>query len=369
MNQQFIQRCYSLEFSVSLGKQVLTKHTTPIKQHHFIMKNIFIAIFLLLIGTTAAQELPQLIPPSPEAAALGKFIDVPVSYHTGIPQIGIPLCSITNTDINIPISLNYHGSGIRVDELASRVGLGWSLSGMGSITRSVRGIPDDAIDGYLNPHVSVQSFIDAYAGVTPGEPVLGNLQDYFNLALANEIDFESDIYYFNLPGGASGKFYFKQNGEIVMMPYNQDIQIIPIKDNSGFYITQWQVTLANGIKYYLGSSKNGQRIALDRTTTNSSTNGSIPDSSIKMTNYVSAWHILDIETPNQSTIQYNYEPLSTSVFSFGGASNYFWTQGDCNPPANTATYIETLTSTYRPISISSDQGSIEFEYNLSLIHI
>lgn len=45
--------------------------------------------------------------------------------------------------VNLPISLSYHGSGFKVSEVSSSVGLGWTLNAGGIITRSVRVRPDD----------------------------------------------------------------------------------------------------------------------------------------------------------------------------------------------------------------------------------
>lgn len=73
-----------------------------------------------------------IIPPSPNAAALGKFGSMPVSLHTGTPNISIPLYTLRGRELAVPISLDYHASGIKLEEVASNVGLGWSLSAGGA---------------------------------------------------------------------------------------------------------------------------------------------------------------------------------------------------------------------------------------------
>lgn len=70
----------------------------------------------------------NVIPPSPEAASLGKFGEVPVSYYTGIPDISIPLVQIAEKNLAVNVGLSYHAGGIKVEETASRVGLGWALN-------------------------------------------------------------------------------------------------------------------------------------------------------------------------------------------------------------------------------------------------
>src|SRR5690348_14728300 len=68
---------------------------------------------------------------SPNAASLGKYGDIPVSYHTGLPQISIPIYTIESGSLKLPISLSYHASGLKVQEQASWVGAGWALNAGG----------------------------------------------------------------------------------------------------------------------------------------------------------------------------------------------------------------------------------------------
>lgn len=96
------------------------------------------------------------IPSSPEAALLGKFGDVPIGHYTGTADISIPLYTIKESSLEIPIYLRYHSSGIKVSDEATWVGLGWDLSPGGAIIEEVRGNRDDTdinlsnINGYAN---------------------------------------------------------------------------------------------------------------------------------------------------------------------------------------------------------------------------
>jgi len=80
---------------------------------------ICIALMISLPVQIKAQESPNIIPPSPEAAALGKFGEIPVGKYSGIPNINIPLHTLQSRVISVPISLSYHASGIKVEEEAS----------------------------------------------------------------------------------------------------------------------------------------------------------------------------------------------------------------------------------------------------------
>jgi hypothetical protein len=68
---------------------------------------------------------------------------VQVDKFTGDASYGLPLITVPNfRGPSVSTSLMY-SSDIKVDQPASEVGLGWSISAGGSIERSVRGIPDD----------------------------------------------------------------------------------------------------------------------------------------------------------------------------------------------------------------------------------
>lgn len=92
------------------------------------MRNILF-ILLLTLGTLAhaerGQELQQFY--TPNTYAFARYGDLPVDYSTGLPQINLPLTSISDRDIKVDVSLSYYASGIKVDQEASWVGLGWSL--------------------------------------------------------------------------------------------------------------------------------------------------------------------------------------------------------------------------------------------------
>ncbi|RYZ69164.1 MAG: hypothetical protein EOP09_08200, partial [Proteobacteria bacterium] len=76
-----------------------------------------------------AQVRNDILALSPEAEAIGKYGLLPVSLHTGIPNISIPLHEIKTPNLSLSFSLNYHYNGYRPTEAASWAGLGWSVQG------------------------------------------------------------------------------------------------------------------------------------------------------------------------------------------------------------------------------------------------
>ena len=82
---------------------------------------------------------------------MNKFIEVPVSQYTGIPNISVPIYNIKMQQLSLPISLSYHAGGLKVEQEASWVGAGWSLNAGGNINRTVRGPPDEYLpNGNVN---------------------------------------------------------------------------------------------------------------------------------------------------------------------------------------------------------------------------
>lgn len=148
-----------------------------------------------LIAQNSNQNLlPNVIGPSPEVAQLGKFGSYDVNNFTGVPSISIPIYEIVAKDIAIPITLKYHPSGIKVSDRPSMVGLGWSLSVGGFISRQVLGLADELPEGYANIDLP-ESFntLDA------------NDLGYLNDVNRGFIDSEPDIFSYNF-GSYSGKF-------------------------------------------------------------------------------------------------------------------------------------------------------------------
>ena len=98
-------------------------------------------------GLTSEMLLPQFSNLTPEAASLGRYGAFQVSEYSGAVNISIPLYTVKSGDISFPINLYYDGTGIKVEQDATFVGLGWNLSYGGIINHIVCG-HDDFQDEY-----------------------------------------------------------------------------------------------------------------------------------------------------------------------------------------------------------------------------
>lgn len=227
--------------------------------------------------------------PSPSAASLGKFGDVPVSLATGTPDVGIPIFTLRGRTLEVPIALRYHASGIRVEEIGGWVGMGWALEAGGAITRTVRGLADESTNGY---YWTGHNWWSATNWPTPSSTTL--------TALLNEtIDGEPDQYVFSF-AGRSGQFVMgPTNGsptsqEVRTIPY-QKVRIVP---NSPGNITSWEITTEDGTRYTFGAME-----------TNTDYNVTNPGGEIPAhygDTYVTTWQLTRIISPGGDSLAFHY---------------------------------------------------------------
>jgi len=148
------------------------------------MKFKLLTISSIILGMAFAAQAQVL--PSPSSQGNVKNGTNPVSLFSGTVSMGMPLYSATaNNGASVPVSIGYNASGIKVNEVAGPVGLGWQLYAGGTITRVTRGIPDE-----------YGSMVSDPSTVTSAK-----IQDL----LDGKVDSEKDLFFFNFPGGG-GKF-------------------------------------------------------------------------------------------------------------------------------------------------------------------
>jgi len=200
------------------------------------MKKLLLTLFLAtgtLAHAAGGQEPMQFY--TPNTYAFARYGDLPVDHSTGIPRISLPLTSISDRDITVDVSLSYYASGIKVDQEASWVGLGWSLNAGGVITCQTRGVPDklDTKTGKMDrtllrfrdyPDETIDQFIDSerHKWVSAAD------------IRPDGCDAAPDIFYFNYCG-RTGKFYLDENGKGCMI--NQDDTLIELLADGTFKIT------------------------------------------------------------------------------------------------------------------------------------
>ncbi len=178
---------------------------------------------------------------SPEAASLGKFGDYNVNTFTGGLSLNIPLCNLSTRSLNYGLSLVYDGTGNKVETLPSWSGLGWSLTGVPVITRTVKGKPDTH-NNYYSKSTVIQNNIQVNASLSQRYAFYQDVEDQL-------IETQADEFNITFPGG-NVKFYVMYDLTVVMAEQH-DIKIIPsppLSGDNGIY--HFTVKDANGNTYY-----------------------------------------------------------------------------------------------------------------------
>lgn len=98
-------------------------------------------------GTPLAKRNPfgdgVIMPQSPDVWQQTRYGNTEVDLFHGTIGLSIPIYQYKDKDFSIPITLNYASSGFMPGRADGPVGMGWSISCPGFISREVRGLPDD----------------------------------------------------------------------------------------------------------------------------------------------------------------------------------------------------------------------------------
>ncbi len=267
MNHKFKQRIGALGFPVFLRKQLLTKNCMRIDNNHFLVKSIFLYIFLVSSHSISAQAIdnpiddnntsfvtryiPNVTPSEVEAFKFRTYGNIEANLASGTPAVSIPLYTLEDQGVSIPITLNYDATGIKVTDVSGPVGLKWTLSAGGTINRSINTKADEVSSGWLtfiqnedmsNLRTSVNSRFSDYRDQDPKSVRFINrvLQEY---------DYAPDHYNIGVPG-LSGNFSFDQNGKPIFLE-----RATPYKLNFDINRNEFNLRNQQGVQYLFGNNR------------------------------------------------------------------------------------------------------------------
>ena len=240
-------------------------------------------ISLLLPMTLYGQlTMPKV---SPTGLAYGKYADIPVDASTGTADITVPLHTVTDGPLSLPIFLQYHTAGQLVSSPASNVGMGWNLNTGGMVSRTIMGKADEETNGYIKYR-------------TTNRYPTGDADPVYDR------DTEPDIFTYSVPGYA-GKFFLPVGGKVQTIPRSDvKITIEGDKTSGGILLNIEGITIVtpDGVIYRYGQVAGTNRYAYDYVKYNES----------GYTSYDrSGWHLMQIQTPDlQHQIDIEYTRTS-----------------------------------------------------------
>lgn len=238
--------------------------------------------------------LPDIYPVSPQAATLGKYMDLPVDISTGRINYQIPFYKINEGGVEIPVYLSYNYSGLMTDEKNNTAGLGWNLQAGGIITRKINGLPDESPNGYLTG-----------GGSLVYDYIKGNMEEekkdnFISLVGIGGYDGEPDK--FNLGvNGLKASFYINHNGKVVFFP-ESNLKLSYDYSNNSIHSFTLIDTMGN---YYLFSEKD-YIISVKS------------GSDVSETEYVSSWYLSKIishSTKNEIIFEYDDNTVTQTTKS------------------------------------------------------
>lgn len=341
---------------------------------------IFVCVnaFLSLSQENAGKYMPRdytIIPPSPEVSALMKYTEIPVSYFNGLPQIDLPIYEVKEGKLSVPISLNYHGGGIKVNEVEGEVGLGWTLLAGGCISRTVYGYPDDmkkhivgdfSIRGRFNATENDNNLrnyiINQTVEYDPGD--YRGVKDRMTNILKWNANYEeglsdmaNDVFQINCMG-ITGTFIYNDAQNIVLSS-SSAISISPTTTVAWNKLPyEYIITDGLGTKYYFSRPEYTRHEFSRGSPGLMQTADSI--------RYISAWHLTKIKNIENDSIIFHYKTKGYKRVDYGGTQTQYFSSNE-----DFKKYIQSSVSSsglvhYYPealTTIESSSALVRFEYN------
>ncbi len=250
--------------------------------------------------------------------------EVPVNFYTGTPNIEIPIINLVSHDLSDAISLTYDARGIRPRESEGDFGLSWNLNYGGSISREVRGLPDDFVGtgsdlrrGWLSMQSGTSTYLNADVATLPNTSDLSastcsdETADFIKInGYGYNNDTEPDIFRYTI-GNLSGSFVFDNTGGtqvIRLIPY-QDIDIKATMQSG--HIASFTITDNKGVSYTFGQSLNIDRytesLNLESTVEFLKTTYELYAKSTHanaVVSYIGTWYLSNTKSPSGDQITY-----------------------------------------------------------------
>ncbi|MBD2769495.1 carbohydrate-binding protein [Hymenobacter sp. BT664] len=310
--------------------------------------------------------------------------EISVDKFTGTAQLYLPLHTVQANGVALPIGLSYAATGVQVDDRGGEVGVNWALAGGVSISREVRGLPDDLTK--LAPGENRYGWLTYPAGTTPQDKIsavpnapatfsattctgdeltaweqltqIGSLEP--GLATRTLYDTEPDVFYYSLPGH-SGKFVFDAQGNARTIPYDHlTITYLPFNASTG--ITSFTIRTADGTRYTFDEQETITKkvVGVNATPTcflREYWLYKLPADQ-KVT-YTSAWQATNITTVAGDQIQLTYQTISPPAQP--GTSARLIARGDRANSAVTEYRTETSATKKYLIRVSSPTTQVQLD--------
>ena len=118
---------------------------------------------------------------SSSMASMVQDIVYPVNYSTGLLTINIPLYEVVSGELHLPITLSYHGDGIKANTPCCWVGQNWSLMCEPLLAKVVKGRDDQS----MNYRCDITRDVSYWDKFRSAENMIDEQPDEYYFRLAN----------------------------------------------------------------------------------------------------------------------------------------------------------------------------------------
>jgi hypothetical protein len=291
-------------------------------------KNKIITPIFLILGFPfyfGQNNIPVI--KSPQTYTIEKFGNIPVSLNTGSISYDVNLFSYGDlyNGNGYNIGLRYYGTGFVPAKKSNYVGLDWSLDIGGSISREVRGVPDDFFSDWPKSSNNLYGYLEGvktsnktnndiynqnYSMLTSGSGGIGIKTGTYSFEI------EPDKFNFNFMGN-SGYFFIGNDLKPIIVSDNKNLKIDvsqlssrqplhPQLTNGSKCLTKPTtiiITDEKGIKYYFGGNYENLEISYNLLPEDVSENGFT----------ITSWNLFKVEYPNSNVLEIKYQISTPTI--------------------------------------------------------
>ena len=171
-------------------------------------------------GPSGPLDPNAIVPPTPSAMKMTEYFAQRPNMYTGTANVSVPLYTIDFDGWKLPMSLSYNATGVRPNEEAGDVGLGWAFNFTGVVSRTIRGGDDIGqqsgyYQGYVYNDMPV-TFNLGYDYMNPtvkSVPLVAPPSSYYNFLNTRNPDTQADVFNYDF-FGYSGSFILTQKNAI-----------------------------------------------------------------------------------------------------------------------------------------------------------
>ncbi len=250
------------------------------------------------------------------------------SLYTGAISFKVPIYTYKDPDFELPIFIEYVSDGLKTNDPAGYLGLGWNLNAGGSITRIINGMPDEDSsqdggfsfcksiwNGYWYFHTNENKNDETYLLKTGKAVCRSNNTPLYNWTLQNGMNTETsfDIFSFNFRGhkgnfcmGPDTIYVFNTN-----QPHGEyKIEIVRNNTVSSFFpLLKFKIITGDGYKYTFERAEYLENGSALHKKPEFEAAGSLQ----RIAN--TYWPLVQIEAPNGRKVTFEYNSTEFSASS------------------------------------------------------